>query len=54
VETSDLPAAHERLRSAARLLQRAANCGPLHRNTAARIISRMQSRLAAIEKTAAK
>jgi len=53
VEASDLPAARERLHACARLVHRAGNRGPVHRNTAARIIGRMQARLAALEKTAA-
>jgi small subunit ribosomal protein S20 len=50
VETGDAPAAREKLKAAARLLHRAANRGPFHRNTAARTISRMQTRLSALEK----
>jgi small subunit ribosomal protein S20 len=53
MDAQDLEAARQRLRTCARLLHRAAGRGPLHRNTAARIIGRMQRRLAAREKAAA-
>jgi len=43
--TGDLNAAREQFRMAERLLHRAADNGPLHRNTAGRHISRMQKRL---------
>jgi len=45
VDAGDLDAAGRRLRVAERLLHRAANNGPIHRNLAAREISRMQRRL---------
>jgi small subunit ribosomal protein S20 len=53
LETNDLAAAHEKLKACTKLLHRAANSGPVHLNTAARTIGRMQSRLAALEKAAA-
>jgi small subunit ribosomal protein S20 len=53
IEAGDLPAARERLRACAHLLHRAANRGPLHRNTTARVIGRMESRLATLDKAAA-
>ena len=54
IQANDLAAARQSLRACARLLHRAANRGPLHRNTAARTIGRMESSLAALEKAAAK
>ena len=54
LEAGDLTAARDRLRSCERLLHRAANNGPIHRNTAGRLIGRMQSALAAREKASAK
>jgi small subunit ribosomal protein S20 len=54
IQTNDLAAARQSLRACARLLHRAANRGPLHRNTTARTIGRMESSLAALEKAAAK
>ena len=54
VESGDGKVARERLLACQKLLQRAANRGPLHRNTAARTIGRMEKRLAGIGKTAAK
>jgi small subunit ribosomal protein S20 len=54
LETQDFTAARDRLRVAESLLHRAGNRGPLHGNTAARIIGRMQSRLSALEKAGAK
>ena len=51
-EANDVPGAKERLRAAAALLHRAGNRGPLHSNTAGRTISRMQTRLTALETTA--
>ena len=45
VEAADLDAAAKHLRVAERLLHRAANNGPIHRNLAAREISRLQRRL---------
>ncbi|MBM4019704.1 MAG: 30S ribosomal protein S20 [Planctomycetes bacterium] len=53
LEARDPEAARQRLRACERLLHRAANRGPLHRNASARLISRMQGRLAALEKAAA-
>lgn len=50
LEARDLAAARQRLNDCQQLVHRAAVTGPLHRNAAARIISRMQSRLAAAEK----
>ena len=50
IETGDAAAAREKLKAVARLLHRAANRGPLHSNTAARTIGRMQTRLATIQK----
>jgi len=50
VEAKDLQGASERLRECQRLLQRAAVNGPIHRNTAARGVARLQVRLNAIEK----
>jgi small subunit ribosomal protein S20 len=52
LEAKDLETARQRLRACGRLLHRAANRGPLHRNAAARTISRMQHSLAAQEKAA--
>ena len=54
VESGDLASARDRLRECERLLHRAANRGPLHRNTAGRTVGRMKSRVAALEKAAAK
>ncbi|HUU89905.1 MAG TPA: 30S ribosomal protein S20 [Phycisphaerae bacterium] len=45
VDAGDLDAAGQRLRAAERLLHRAANNGPIHRNLAAREIGRLQQRL---------
>jgi len=45
LDAGDLDAADQRFRTAQRLLHRAADNGPLHRNAAARHISRMQRRL---------
>jgi len=53
VETGDLPSAREKFRVCERLLHRAANAGPMHRNTSARIVGRLQVRLAALERAAA-
>jgi small subunit ribosomal protein S20 len=53
VETRDLPAAREKFRACERLLHRAANNGPMHRNTSGRVIGRLQVRLAALEKDVA-
>jgi small subunit ribosomal protein S20 len=53
LETRDLPAAKQRLKACARLLHRAGNRGPLHRNTAARLLGRLQRRLTAVEKAGA-
>jgi small subunit ribosomal protein S20 len=53
VETGDAAAARERFRVCERLMHRAAANGPVHRNTAARLIGRMQVRLAALEKASA-
>jgi small subunit ribosomal protein S20 len=50
LETRDVAAARQRLNDCQQLVHRAAVTGPLHRNAAARVISRMQSRLAAAEK----
>jgi len=52
-EAKDLPTARVRFRTAERLLHRAANNGPIHRNTAARHISRMQKRLSEVERGSA-
>jgi small subunit ribosomal protein S20 len=52
MEAGDATTARERLQACKRLLHRAANNGPVHRNTAARLISRMQIRLASLEKAA--
>jgi small subunit ribosomal protein S20 len=52
VETGDAAGAHERFRKCERLMHRAAANGPIHRNTAARLIQRMQARLSALEKAA--
>jgi len=51
-EAGDLGAARERFRACERLMHRAAANGPIHRNTAARLISRLQVRLATLEKAA--
>ena len=51
IETGDAAAAREKLKAVAHLLHRAANRGPFHRNTSARAISRMQTRLTNLEKT---
>ena len=48
VDAGDLDAADQCLRAAERLLHRAANNGPIHRNLAAREISRLQQRLNAV------
>ena len=45
IDAGDLDAAGRQLRAAERLLHRAANNGPIHRNTAARTIGRLQQRL---------
>jgi len=52
LEARDLSAARRHLRRYEQLLHRAAARGPIHRNTAARLISRVESRLAALEKSA--
>jgi len=44
LDAGDLDDAGRRLRAAQRLLHRAANNGPLHRNLAARQIGRLQQR----------
>jgi len=49
LETRDVPAARDRLRRFTQLAQRAAARGPLHRNTAARLIGRLQKHLTAVE-----
>jgi small subunit ribosomal protein S20 len=54
VESGDAAAAKQKLVACERLLHRAASNGPLHRNTAARTISRMHSALAGMKKAAAK
>ena len=53
VEASDATAARDRFRACERLMHRAAANGPVHRNTAARIVGRMQVRLVALEKASA-
>jgi small subunit ribosomal protein S20 len=45
LDAGDLDDAARRLRATQRLLHRAANNGPLHRNMAARQIGRLQQRL---------
>jgi small subunit ribosomal protein S20 len=50
LETKDFAAARAKLKECTTLLHRAANTGPIHRNAAARIIGRMQVRIAAVEK----
>jgi len=50
LETRDFADAHAKLNACQTLLHRAANTGPIHRNAAARIIGRMQIRVAAVEK----
>ncbi len=45
VDAGDVEAARDRFREVQRLLHRAAANGPLHRNTVARTISRMQRAL---------
>jgi len=50
VEAKDLEGARQHLRKCQQLLHRAANNGPVHRNLAARQVSRMQARLTALEK----
>ena len=52
LEAKDAAAARGRLKDCQQLVHRGAVTGPLHRNAAARIISRMQGRLAALEKAA--
>ena len=52
IESNDLTAARERLKAFEQLLPRAANNGPVHRNTAGRTIGRMQKRITTIQKTA--
>jgi len=53
LEAGDAGAARERFRACERLMHRAAANGPVHRNTAARQIGRLQVRLTALEKGAA-
>jgi small subunit ribosomal protein S20 len=53
LEANDLPAARDRLKAVEQLLHRAANNGPVHRNTAARTIGRLQKKIATLAKTAA-
>jgi small subunit ribosomal protein S20 len=53
VEAGDATAARDRFRACERLMHRAAANGPVHRNTAARIVGRMQVRLVALEKASA-
>jgi small subunit ribosomal protein S20 len=53
LEAGDAGAARERFRACERLMHRAAANGPIHRNTAARLIGRLQVRLTALEKAAA-
>lgn len=52
VEARDLEAARAALRRCEKLLHRAADNGPLHRNTAGRVISRLRRRLADLERAA--
>lgn len=52
MESGDLAATKEHLRQCERLLHRASTNGPIHRNTAARLISRMHERLRTLEKAA--
>jgi len=52
-DAKDVSAARDRFRTAERLLHRAANNGPVHRNTAARHIGRMQKRLTEVEAASA-
>jgi len=52
IEARDLTAARRHLRRYEQLLHRTAARGPIHRNTAARLIRRVESRLADLEKAA--
>jgi len=52
LEARDLDGARQSFRSCERLLRRAATNGPLHRNTASRLVSRLRRRLNALERTA--
>ena len=52
VEARDVEAARAALRQCEKLLHRAADNGPLHRNTAGRTISRLRHRLADLERAA--
>ncbi|MBL7139284.1 MAG: 30S ribosomal protein S20 [Planctomycetes bacterium] len=53
VDAKDVSTARDRFCVVERLLHRAANNGPIHRNAAARHISRMQKRLAEAEAASA-
>jgi small subunit ribosomal protein S20 len=53
VEAGDAKVAREKLVACEKLLKRAANRGPIHRNTASRTVSRMQKRLKGIGKAPA-
>ena len=52
VADADADKAREQLLQCEKLLHRAANNGPLHRNTAGRIIGRLRKRLAGIQRAA--
>jgi small subunit ribosomal protein S20 len=51
-EQGDAEAARREFRTCQKMLHRAAANGPLHRNTAGRLIGRMEQRLAQIETAA--
>jgi small subunit ribosomal protein S20 len=53
IEAKDVTVAKEKFKVCERLLQRASSSGPVHRNTAARTIGRLQARLTTMEKAAA-
>jgi small subunit ribosomal protein S20 len=53
VESGDPAGAKEKFLACEKLLHRAAANGPVHRNTAARTIGRLQARLVAMQKPAA-
>ena len=53
LEANDLETARKALRECQKLAYRAAVVGPLHKNTAARIVGRLQGRLSSMQKAAA-
>jgi small subunit ribosomal protein S20 len=52
LEAGDLAAARTKFKAVEAMMQRAASNGPVHKNTAGRVIGRAQKRLVALEKTA--